>query len=112
MSKEKKDYEKKIPKLRNFDFKLTANKATGRNTVRTQNNETDEVIDDENDNNYGIVCFDDLKSSRKYTNLCNQQCKDCHKWANSSCDKNDSAFVTDNYRTHRNSYSKININLS
>lgn len=60
-----------------------------KNIVRIEN-ETDEDIDDANeDDNYCIVCFEHYERSREDW----LQCRDCHKWAHSSCAKNDPFFV-------------------
>lgn len=85
-AKKRKIDAKKIPKLKYSKAKKT----TKRKTVRTQNNKADESSDDGNEDEwYCIVCFDNYKSSAEEW----LQCRNCHKWAHSSCAKNDPFYI-------------------
>lgn len=88
-AKKRKINEKKIPKMRNLDSKRKSVKTTIKNTYKTNTNNQNEEIEDVEDDNYCIVCFEDYKSSREDW----LQCVDCRQWAHSSCAKNNAFFV-------------------
>lgn len=76
---------KNMPKMRNLDSKPKMKKTKKKLTVKMRVND-DEDMEEEN---YCIVCFGSYNTSKEDW----LQCTDCHKWAHSSCAKNDPFFV-------------------